>query len=85
MPDRILLDGEKYELQQLLDAPGKKSEKGTANGCEWQRVKEGSDTAWQVRNVGNATWASCSTSQDVVAWIGGGMPVGSTSARLGHW
>ena len=48
MPTRTLRDGEKYELQQLLEAPGKAGTKGTYNGCEWHRVKSKGETTWKL-------------------------------------
>lgn len=71
MPTRDLNDGERYELQAMLAAPGKAGAKGTYNGCEWKRAKVGDETAWSVRDVGEPAWTACATEDAVVSFIVG--------------
>ena len=74
MPTRTLRDGEKYELQQLLEAPGKAGTKGTYNGCEWHRVKSKGETTWKLRDLGAPRWQVFASSQEAVAWVAGEPP-----------
>lgn len=89
MPTRTLRDGEKYELQQLLEAPGKAGTKGTYNGCGWHRVKSKGETTWKLRDLGARRWQVFASSQEAVAWVAGEPPDtgprGESSIGIGNF